>query len=98
MAERGFDISAKRTKHLDRFAGAHFDWVISLCDKVREVCPEFPDDPHRVHWSIADPATAGATDDETYPAFQQTAAELEERIGQLLARLSPPEGGTTHAR
>ena len=37
-------------------------------------------------------------DEETYPAFEQTAAELEERIGQLLARLSLPKGGPIRAR
>jgi protein-tyrosine-phosphatase len=75
-------------KHLDLFADRRFDWVISLCDRVREVCPEFPDQPNTVHWSIADPG-AGHVDDETsYPIFQRTAAELDTRIGFLLAELT----------
>ena len=69
------------------FEGQRFDWVISLCDRVREVCPEFPDHPEVVHWSIANPAT-GDSDDVTYPLFQQTAAELATRIGFLLAVLA----------
>ena len=43
MAERGIDISGRPTKHLDRFKGARFDRVITLCDKLREICPEFPE-------------------------------------------------------
>jgi protein-tyrosine-phosphatase/DNA-binding transcriptional ArsR family regulator len=92
MAGRGIDISGRPTKHLGRFARAHFDQVITLCDKVREVCPEFPGPPSRAHWSIADPAAEGGTDDETLPAFERTARELEDRIGHLIARLST-EGG-----
>ena len=89
MAEEyGIDLAGRKSKHLDVFADDHFDFVISLCDKVREVCPEFPGGPQTKHWSIADPA-AGATDDESsYLAFQQTAAELEIRIGFLLALLA----------
>ena len=45
MAERGIDIAGRATKHLDRFARQRFDRVVTLCDKVREVCPEFPGDP-----------------------------------------------------
>ena len=41
-APRGIDIAAHRSKHLDEFAGHRFDAVITLCDRVREVCPEFP--------------------------------------------------------
>jgi protein-tyrosine-phosphatase/DNA-binding transcriptional ArsR family regulator len=88
MDERGIDISGCSPKHLGRFARAHFDQVITLCDKVREVCPEFPGTPAVAHWSIADPAAEGGTDDETLSAFERTARELEDRIGHLIARLS----------
>jgi len=83
MAKRGIDISANRTKHLDEFAGQRFDTVITLCDKVREVCPEFPSHPRQAHWSIPDPALEGPTR-RSYPAFERTANELETRIGFLL--------------
>lgn len=89
MRERGIDIAGQRPKHLDEFAATHFDRVVTLCDRVREVCPEFPGGPEAVHWSIADPA-AGGDDEATYPAFQDTAAELEARIGFLLAALGTP--------
>ena len=97
MAERGIDISGRTTKHYGRFARTRFDFVITLCDRVREVCPDFPDQRSAAHWSMPDPAAEGDTDDATYPAFQQTACELESRIGQLIARLSTTEGGNTHA-
>jgi protein-tyrosine-phosphatase len=82
----GLDLAAHASKRLDAFADQRFDWVISLCDRVREVCPEFPGGPETIHWSIVNPAT-GDPDDVTYPLFQQTAAELATRIDFLLALL-----------
>jgi ArsR family transcriptional regulator, arsenate/arsenite/antimonite-responsive transcriptional repressor / arsenate reductase (thioredoxin) len=86
--EYGLDLTGHDSKHLSVFADQHFDWVISLCDKVREVCPEFPGDPETIHWSIPDPAAGQADDEASYPAFQHIAAELETRIGFLLAVLT----------
>jgi protein-tyrosine-phosphatase len=85
--EYGLDLAGHAPKHLEVFAGQRFDWVISLCDRVREVCPELPCHPKTIHWSIANPAT-GDSDDVTYPLFQQTAAELATRIEFLLAVLA----------
>jgi ArsR family transcriptional regulator, arsenate/arsenite/antimonite-responsive transcriptional repressor / arsenate reductase (thioredoxin) len=82
MAERGIDISANRTTHVDEVADGRFDAVVTLCDKVKEVCPDFPDRPDLVHWSMADPAPEGPT------AFERTAAELETRIRYLLPLLT----------
>jgi len=84
MREHGIDIGGRRSKHLSQFTDRRFDYVISLCDRVREVCPEFPDQPDLIHWSIPDPAREGDTDERTYPAFQRTATELATRIGFLL--------------
>lgn len=84
----GIDLSTRASKHLHLYADQRFDWVISLCDRVREVCPEFPDQPNTVHWSIADPGAGHADDEASYPVFQRTAAELDTRIGFLLAELT----------
>jgi protein-tyrosine-phosphatase/DNA-binding transcriptional ArsR family regulator len=87
MRERGIDLAGRRSKHLSEFTGRRFDYVISLCDRVREICPEFPGSPQAVHWSVPDPGREPGTDDETRPAFERTAAELETRIGFLLEAL-----------
>src|SRR6478735_370937 len=98
MAERGVDISGNSTKSLTRFARSRFDRVITLCDKVREICPEFPGAPIVAHWSIADPATEGGGDEATYPAFQRVADEIETRVALLLAEFTTrPREGLDHA-
>jgi protein-tyrosine-phosphatase len=78
MHKRGIDLRGRRAKSLQEFTTEQFDVVISLCDRVREVCPEFPGHPRTIHWSIADPALEGTA------AFERTAAELEWRISFLL--------------
>jgi protein-tyrosine-phosphatase/DNA-binding transcriptional ArsR family regulator len=84
MRERGIDISGGRSKHLSEFADQRFDYVISLCDRVREVGPEFPGGPELIHWSIPDPAREPGSDEDTLPAFERTASELCTRIGFLI--------------
>ena len=91
MRERGMDLAERRSKHLSEFAHERFDYVISLCDRVREVCPEFPGAPEVIHWSIPDPAREPGSDDETLPAFERTAAELATRINFFIAAIPPRE-------
>ena len=84
MRARGIDLAGRRSKHLGEFAAQRFDYVISLCDRVREVCPEFPGGPELIHWSIPDPARQPGSDEQTLPAFERTATELQTRIGFLI--------------
>src|SRR5829696_118765 len=94
MRERGIDLASNRPKHFGELADRRFDYVVSLCDRVREVCPEFPGTPQAIHWSVRDPAREPGTDDETLPAFERTAVELETRIGFLLEAIRH----TTHSQ
>ena len=100
MRARGIDLAGRRSKHLTEFTGRRLDYVISLCDRVREVCPEFPGAPQSIHWSVRDPAGEPGTEQQTLPAFERTAAELEMRIGFLLAAIKQSTGNeevTKHA-
>ena len=87
--EYGIDLAGRRSKHLSVFTEERFDWVISLCDRVREVCPEFPGRPETIHWSIPDPAAEPGDNDATYPAFQHAATDLETRIKFLVTAIAP---------
>jgi protein-tyrosine-phosphatase/DNA-binding transcriptional ArsR family regulator len=77
------DVDGHRPRHLDIMTGSRFDYVITLCDKVREVCAGFGDRPRLIHWSIPDPATAGAEQAGDH-VFGRIAAELDTRIRYLL--------------
>jgi protein-tyrosine-phosphatase/DNA-binding transcriptional ArsR family regulator len=92
MAGYGVDLVGRPAKHLDEFSCHRFDYVITLCDRVREVCPEFPGHPEPVHWSIANPSEEGNSDQETFPAFQRVAAELVVRVSFLLGLVNAASG------
>ncbi|MEH0552302.1 arsenate reductase/protein-tyrosine-phosphatase family protein [Streptomyces sp. B21-101] len=86
----GVDISGQRPRHLDTLPGRRFDYVISLCDKIREVCPDVGDDrPRLVHWSIPDPTAATGPGPVGRSAFVRTAAEIDTRIRYLMPVLVP---------
>jgi protein-tyrosine-phosphatase/DNA-binding transcriptional ArsR family regulator len=100
MREYGVDIAGRRAKGLDELEGRRFDHVITLCDRVREVCPEFPGRPSLAHWSMADPARAADGDAASRPAFRRTAAEVAGRVAFLLESINrtPTGTGAEHAR
>lgn len=95
MAERGIDLGGAHPTHLDRWARTRFDRVVTLCDRVREVCPEFPGPAPTAHWSMADPSTSPP--DEALATFRTLADELEERLELLVAELTVTTV-TTHGR
>jgi len=85
LGDRGIDIAGARTKGLQEFESEPFGYVVTLCDRVREICPEFPGHPRAIHWSVPDPAREGHSESETYAAFERSADELAGRIRHLLA-------------
>lgn len=86
--EFGVDVADQRPRHLDTVADRRFDVVVTLCDKVREVCPDFDGHPRWVHWSIPDPAAGGDEDDGTLPAFTRVAGDIDTRVRHLLPVLA----------
>ncbi|GAA0383118.1 ArsR family transcriptional regulator [Microbispora corallina] len=84
----GIDIAGLGPRHLDTVRDRRFDYVITLCDRAREVCPEFGDHTRRVHWSIPDPASGDPTERTSRAAFADTAADIDGRVRHLLPVLA----------
>lgn len=83
MAALGIDISGQHSKNLNEFVGQHWDYVVTVCDRAKESCPTFPDDPELIHWSFDDPS-AVKQEGARLVAYQKTARELMMRIRLLL--------------
>ncbi|MFN8417982.1 MAG: ArsR family transcriptional regulator [Anaerolineae bacterium] len=88
LAKRGIDIAAQRSKHVTDFVEQHFDYIITVCDRIREVCPTFPDAPDAIHWSLPDPVDAQEKD--RYERFERTADDLSTRIDHFLLTIAQP--------
>ncbi|MFO7632457.1 MAG: hypothetical protein R6W76_07960 [Caldilinea sp.] len=85
MAQIGIDIGGQRSKHVDEFSGQTFDYIITVCDRMREVCPVFPGDPAQIHWSIGDPAAIEGDVEVQRQAFTSVARQLTTRLRYFLA-------------
>lgn len=84
LKSHGLEIEGLRAKSIDEFSGQAFDSIITVCDRVRELCPTFPGDPEHIHWSLADPAQTQGSLEERSEAFEQIFLQLTTRIRFLL--------------
>lgn len=76
MMEVGIDITSQRSKHVDEFAGQHFDYVLTVCDHANEVGPVFSGSARRVHQNFEDPATVQGTEAERLAAFRRVRDQI----------------------
>jgi protein-tyrosine-phosphatase len=92
MAKMGIDISQQRPRHLNEFGGQSFDYIVTVCDRVREACPTWPSDPRRVHWSFLDPVAVDGSEEERLRVFEQVASQLMTRLRYLLILIEREKG------
>jgi arsenate reductase len=57
MAEAGIDLSRHRSKSLDEFQGMKFDYVVTVCDRAKGICPSFSGGEVILHQGFDDPST-----------------------------------------
>ncbi len=86
MNAMGIDIRQQQSRPLSDVEGQSFDYVITVCDKAREICPTFPGSAIPIHWSFPDPV-AIQDDAERANVFEQTAHQLKSRIEYFLSTL-----------
>jgi len=79
MREVGIDISSHTSKSIEKFRGMHFDYVITVCDYAREVCPFFPGDTI-LHKSFEDPSNFKGTPNDILDRTRGVRDEIKEWI------------------
>lgn len=94
MAELGFDLSQGRPKNIDEFLGQSIDYVITVCDNVRDECPAFTGEVGaRVHLGFEDPADATGSEDEILDVFRRSREEIRDCFSRFyLEELEPKLG------
>jgi arsenate reductase len=86
MAEAGIDIRAHASKHVSILAHVPFDYVVTVCDHVRESCPLFPGTAKVVHVGFDDPpalARSAASEEEALTHYRRVRDEIRDWIQTL---------------
>ena len=81
MNEIGIDISKNHPKKVDEFVNQSFDYVITVCDNAKEICPMFTGNvKHKLHIGFDDPADATGTEEEVLPVYRRVRDEIVEEF------------------
>ena len=84
MDEVGIDISSQFPQDVDEFVDQSFDYVITVCDNAKEVCPVFSGEvKHQVHLPFDDPADATGTEVEVLAVYRRVRDEIKEKFAQF---------------
>ena len=86
MAEAGVDISRQRSKHLDEFAGAMLDVIVTVCGHAHESCPVMPGATRVAHRGFDDPprlAACAVTEEEALPHYRRVRDEIRAFVESL---------------
>lgn len=84
MQEVGVDLSLKKPESTENYLDVDFDFVITLCDKMKEECPNFPGDPIVAHWGMPDPDETEGSEEEKLKVFRKTRNEILNRINLFI--------------
>lgn len=80
MMEKGIDISDQKSKDVKDFLDKSFNYVITVCSNVREVCPVFPGKYESIHWDIEDPALTEGKTENKLKKFREVRDFIERNI------------------
>ena len=78
MAEMGIDISKNTSNHADEYANIDFDYVFTVCDNAKEICPVYSKAKQMIHHSFSDPADATGTDNEQLEVYVEVRDQLRD--------------------
>ena len=72
LGEAGVSSDGLYSKDVSQFLNENFDYVITVCDMMKQVCPVFPGEHKKIHYSIEDPALVEGSGNEVLSAFKNT--------------------------
>ncbi len=70
MKEDGIDISTHTSNNINEYKNIDFDFVITVCDHAKEVCPFFPSGAKKFHQNFPDPAKTNGAKEEILENFR----------------------------
>jgi arsenate reductase (thioredoxin) len=86
MSEAGIDISYQKSKDISSLGDIRFDYVITLCDNARELCPYYRAKTGLIHKGFDDPpalAKKAKNDKEVINIYRRVRDEIKDYIMDL---------------
>ena len=87
MKEKNIDISMQTSNHVDEYLNYKHDYVITVCDNAKKLCPAGLDANNFLHWSIPDPYVDGKDNDLHLPRYRKARDLIESHIETLLFKI-----------
>ncbi len=78
MKDDGIDIAMHTSNNVNEYRDIDFDYVITVCDHAKEVCPYFPSNAELFHYNFPDPAKAKGTEEEVKKEFERVREMIKE--------------------
>lgn len=95
LDDAGLDRSWAVSRSVSDFQGQPFDYVITLCDDARLVCPVFPGADQSIHWGYKGLGGLDGTEEDRRAAFERVFTLLSERIRQFVLIAGKPRAVAT---
>ncbi|RLD64392.1 MAG: arsenate reductase ArsC [Bacteroidetes bacterium] len=81
MKEAGIDIGKSKPKNVNKFINQPFDFVITVCDNAKEICPVFTGKvKNLLHIGFDDPASATGTEEEILTIYKKIRDEIKQEF------------------
>ncbi len=84
MNEIDIDISTHTSDPIDDYIDKGIDIVITVCDSANKLCPTFPGEVERIHWSISDPYINWSDEEQFLPTYRNARNIIQEKIQWFL--------------
>lgn len=84
MAEIDIDIDGAKSNHVDEYIKQSWDYVITVCDGAKEICPVFTGNvKHQIHIGFDDPVDAKGSTEEVLSVYRRVRDEIKRDFGKF---------------
>ena len=84
----GIDISRNSSNHVDEYTDIDFDYVFTVCDNAKEICPIYPKGKQMVHQSFIDPADAKGSNSEQLAVYVNVRNQISDYFKGFFKNIS----------
>ena len=88
MNQIGIDISKNFSNYVDEYTDIDFDYVFTVCDNAKEICPIYPKAKKMIHHSFIDPADAKGSASEQLAVYVTVRNQLSDYFKDFFKNIS----------